>query len=41
MIGLFVIPEQMPIGQTILDLELIALASISEDWHNQLVYLPL
>jgi hypothetical protein len=41
MVGVFVIPEQMPIGQAILELELIALASESKDWHRQVIFLPL
>src|SRR5262245_3923162 len=36
--GLFVIPEDMSIGQAILDLELLALASDSKDWHDQVIY---
>ena len=39
--GVFVIPEDMSIGQTIKELELIALASDPDDWHDQVIFLPL
>ncbi|MBI2808009.1 MAG: DUF5615 family PIN-like protein [Planctomycetes bacterium] len=38
--GLFVIPEDMPIGQAILELELLALASEPDEWHDRVVFLP-
>jgi hypothetical protein len=41
MTGLFIIPEQMPIGQAIDELEVIALASDSHDWHDRVIFLPL
>ena len=39
--GLFVIPEQMPIGQAILELETITLASEADEWRDWVVFLPL
>jgi hypothetical protein len=41
MLGVFVVPEHMPIGQAVLELELIALASESPDWHDRVIFLPL
>jgi hypothetical protein len=39
--GLFILPERMPIGQAILELELLALARDPDDWRDQIVFLPL
>lgn len=39
--GVFVIPEHMPIGQAIKELELIALASESDEWKDRIEFLPL
>jgi hypothetical protein len=39
--GVFVIPEDMSIGQAIKELELIALASDPDDWRDQVIFLPL
>jgi hypothetical protein len=39
--GVFVIPEDMPIGEAVRELELVALASESEEWQNRVVFLPL
>ena len=39
--GLFVIPERMPIGPAIKELELLALASDTEDWQSRVIFLPL
>ena len=39
--GVFVIPENMRIGQAVLDLETLALASDSIDWHDRVIFLPL
>jgi hypothetical protein len=41
MAGVFVLPEQMPIGQAVTELEMIALASDSDEWHDQVIFLPL
>jgi hypothetical protein len=41
MVGVFVIPEDMSIGQAVKELELIALASDSPDWHDRVIFLPL
>ena len=41
MVGVFVIPEHMPIGQVVTELELVALASDSDQWHDQVTFLPL
>jgi hypothetical protein len=39
--GLFVIPEDLPIGQAVRELEIIAVASEPGEWHNRVVFLPL
>ncbi len=39
--GIFVIPEEMSIGNAIKELEIIALASEAEECSNQVVSLPL
>jgi hypothetical protein len=39
--GLFVIPERMPIGQAVTELETIALASDPDDWRDLVIFLPL
>jgi hypothetical protein len=39
--GIFVVPEDMSIGQAVKELELIALASESADWNDQVIFLPL
>lgn len=41
MLGLFVIPQRMTIGQAVTELELIALASQSDEWISQVIFLPL
>jgi hypothetical protein len=41
MLGVFVIPEDMSIGQAVKELELIALASESDDWRDRVIFLPL
>src|ERR1700722_11649109 len=37
MLGVFVIPEEMPIGQAIAELEVIALASDPDEWRNRVI----
>ncbi len=39
--GLFVLPERMPIGQAVTELELLALATEPGEWCDQIVFLPL
>ena len=39
--GIFVIPEQMPVGRAVMELELIALLSDSDEWRDRVVFLPL
>ncbi len=39
--GIFVIPEDMSIGQAIKELELIALASPPDEWRDRVIFLPL
>src|SRR5437870_235369 len=39
--GVFVIPEDMPIGNAIKELDLIALASGPDDRRDQVIFLPL
>jgi uncharacterized protein with PIN domain len=41
MLGVFVIPEHMTVGQAVLELELIALASSIEEWRDRVIFLPL
>lgn len=41
MAGLIVIPQTYPMGQAIEDLLLIAEVSTGEEWHGQIVFLPL
>jgi predicted nuclease of predicted toxin-antitoxin system len=41
MAGLIVIPQAYPVGQAIEDLLLIAEVSTGEEWHGQIVFLPL
>jgi predicted nuclease of predicted toxin-antitoxin system len=41
MAGLIVIPQTYPVGQAIEDLLLIAEVSTGEEWHGQIVFLPL
>ena len=41
MLGIFVIPQRMPVGQAIKELEIIALASHPDEWRNRVVFLPL
>ena len=38
--GVFVLPEAMPIGQAVTELEMIALASESDEWRDRVVFLP-
>src|SRR5438105_1763725 len=40
MLGIIVLPEFMPIGQAITELEFLALESDSDEWHNCVVFLP-
>ena len=40
MLGVFVIPERMPVGQAIRELEIIAIASSPDEWRNRVVFLP-
>src|SRR3954454_12146364 len=40
MLGVFVLPEFMSIGQAIAELEILALASDTDEWHNCIVFLP-
>jgi hypothetical protein len=39
--GVFVIPERMPIGQAVAELEMLALASDPDDWRDCVIFLPL
>jgi hypothetical protein len=39
--GVFVIPEEMSVGPAVKELELIALASESDDWRDRVIFLPL
>src|SRR5207237_8846610 len=41
MVGVLVVHHNMPIGQAVRELEVIALASESADWHGQVIFLPL
>ena len=38
--GIFVIPQRSPLGEIIESLILVWTASQSEEWRNQIVYLP-
>ena len=38
--GVFVIPQRMPVGQAIKELEIIALASNFDEWRDRVVFLP-
>jgi len=39
--GLFVIPERMPVGQAVTELEMLALASEPDEWRDRVLFLPL
>jgi len=39
--GLFVIPEDMPIGQAVRELEMIVLASEPDEWRERVIFMPL
>lgn len=39
--GLLLVPQSLPIGRAIVDLELIALATSAEDWRGRLEFIPL
>ena len=39
--GVFIIPEDCPVGQAIDDLELAALASADREWENRVCFFPL
>jgi hypothetical protein len=39
--GLFIVPQQSPIGEIIEWLLLVWTASQAEEWHDKIVYLPL
>jgi hypothetical protein len=41
MLGVFVLPERMSVGQAIRELEVIALASVPGEWRDRVVFLPL
>jgi hypothetical protein len=41
MMGVFVLPERMLIGQAIVELELLALASEPDEWRDRVLFLPL
>ena len=41
MLGIFVIPAHMAIGSAIVELEIIALASDTDDWRDRVIFLPL
>lgn len=41
MSGIIVIPERMPIGQVVRELEIIAFASCADDWRDKVEFLPL
>jgi hypothetical protein len=41
MSGLFVLPERMPIGQAIAELEMLVLATEPDEWRDQIIFLPL
>jgi hypothetical protein len=41
MLGVFVIPERMPVGQAIRELEIIALASSPDEWRDRVAFLPI
>ena len=38
--GVFVIPEEMSVGPAVEELELIALASESDDWRDRVIFFP-
>lgn len=39
--GVFVIPEELPVGKAVKELELIALLSDSDEWRDRVIFLPL
>ena len=39
--GIFVLPQRLPIGQAITELETVALASGPDDWKDQVIFLRL
>lgn len=39
--GIFIVSDQMPIGQAIDELLLIITVTTSDEWVNRIVYLPL
>ncbi|HEY3820320.1 MAG TPA: DUF5615 family PIN-like protein [Polyangiaceae bacterium] len=41
MTGVIAVPQSMPVGEAIEDLELIVECSAPEDWSNKICYLPL
>ena len=40
MAGVFVIPEHMPIGVAVKEIEFLALASELDDWRGRVIFLP-
>jgi len=39
--GLIIVPQQMPVGAAIIDLELVSQCGLPGEWENQVDYLPL
>jgi hypothetical protein len=39
--GLFIIPEEMTIGQAVRELEILGMVSEPAEWEGQVAYLPL
>jgi len=41
MSGLIIVPQEIPIGKAIDDLEIIVTCSLEDEWENVIHYLPL
>lgn len=41
MLGVSVLPERMPVGHAIKELEIIVLASNPDEWRSRVIFLPL
>ena len=39
--GVFVVPQELPIGQAIAELEVLAACSFESEWDNLIVFVPL
>jgi Domain of unknown function (DUF5615) len=40
-VGLFVVPQELPIGQAIAELEVLTACSFEGEWNNLIVFVPL